>query len=728
MLHPPSDDLPSEKDETWNRGASIAHEILAHSSISMPPPLQSTASLPPLASSSRPHSAARSVSRSYAHPSMTLPPPAAHPHPHAHLSPSTKLRITVTVHALYLLALQVWPTDKGAAEGYWKDIISVGGTGVGTKEGEEVVERARRRVEGIHHKEGPGEAWHLAKQKGRGRKAKRGVTTGTVGMDALEGEARDALCEIWQEKREKEELWQAQAHASVSPPAVKVDRKGKGRARSSEEEQPSTSGSFAASSAITIRANGEHDHSRGPSSLSTSTISNSRTPRPSKFHFAQDPPDSYPSPPDTPGHSPPAEMPHEGHGIVASSSSFTNTIATEEPESYFPILPSTSPETSISTSRSLGSQAQLASTPLAPPRRIGSRASMASAHPLSPSSRLLSRVRSSASVSTLPPDFGSTRPAWSRQSSKAVGGVSLASSGGERVGRARSSTTCEGTPLLSAAESSSGWRSGWKSRLSSLKESSSRLIEGLKSNSSDGGPPSAAEVLRRMLEKDDESAGPGMEWAVLEEEGLETEHEGEHPEELNEEEDDQDRLDQQQFSDANLLAPPQPPFASGSNSGSRSPTSSGQHTPTLHLSPKSSKPRLQRLKSSISTRSFIDVTSAEPRYSSALTNPPTPERGSRSSSLVAAHQRRSFSSPDLPGAPRDMDPLLVELERKSRVGVKTVCATCGKKGLNYPKARGGQTYCSRDCRVKGLKVQETMEGRERNAMAAAARVSVAAQG
>ncbi|ORY88405.1 hypothetical protein BCR35DRAFT_13305 [Leucosporidium creatinivorum] len=434
VLHPPEEGESTPEDDLWTRGAAIAHEMLVHPSITVPPPLSSSRSMPPLSTSPR----TRSVSRSYAHPSTMLPPPtAAHPHPH--LSAITKLRITVTVHALYLLALQIWPTDQAAAEGYWKDIISIGGTGVGTKEGEEVVERARRRVDGIHRKEGPDEAWHVAKQRSRGRKPKRGVTTGTVGVDAL-GAGADALADIWREKREKEAEWKAHALAggAHSPPlVVKIDRKGKGKA-TSMDEQPPLSSSYANTSAITIRANGHPSTdglSRGPSSLSTSTISTSRTPRPSKFHFAPDPPNDYPSPPNTPGHSPPqppSEPPHEGHGIVGVAS-FTNTIATEEPESYFPPQVSTSPDTSISI-HSFAGDAKLCTLSL---RRKHSHTSLGGS--LSPSSKLLSRVRSSASVSTLPPDFGSTRPSspWAREPTTAIGGINFEGPSPLQAGRGR---------------------------------------------------------------------------------------------------------------------------------------------------------------------------------------------------------------------------------------------------------------------------------------------------
>lgn len=59
--------------------------------------------------------------------------------------------------------------------------------------------------------------------------------------------------------------------------------------------------------------------------------------------------------------------------------------------------------------------------------------------------------------------------------------------------------------------------------------------------------------------------------------------------------------------------------------------------------------------------------------------------------------------PPLPNPPNpvcQMDPLLAELEAKSRLNVQTECAICQKKGINFPKCPKCQLeFCSRACRV-----------------------------
>jgi hypothetical protein len=116
-----------------------------------------------------------------------------------------------------------------------------------------------------------------------------------------------------------------------------------------------------------------------------------------------------------------------------------------------------------------------------------------------------------------------------------------------------------------------------------------------------------------------------------------------------------------------------------------------------------------------SQRSFFDPTTASPRAARSQRNfthisdsngtrrgEGNEPRNSAVKRLLTASQRGSYSSPNL--LQREMDPLLKELERRSRVGVRTVCATCGKKGLNFPTAaKGGATFCSRECRVKAAK-------------------------
>jgi len=79
----------------------------------------------------------------------------------------------------------------------------------------------------------------------------------------------------------------------------------------------------------------------------------------------------------------------------------------------------------------------------------------------------------------------------------------------------------------------------------------------------------------------------------------------------------------------------------------------------------------------------VDLTTAprpSPSGSSPVTPPELDENG------------------EVPG-PLKIDPLLAALEAASRVNVKTRCAVCAKSGVNFPKARDGRTYCSRECRM-----------------------------
>ncbi|PLW34386.1 hypothetical protein PCANC_21703 [Puccinia coronata f. sp. avenae] len=53
-----------------------------------------------------------------------------------------------------------------------------------------------------------------------------------------------------------------------------------------------------------------------------------------------------------------------------------------------------------------------------------------------------------------------------------------------------------------------------------------------------------------------------------------------------------------------------------------------------------------------------------------------------------------------PAAHFKLDPVLADLEAKSRLNVQTECAICQKKGINYPKCPKCQLeFCSRACRV-----------------------------
>ncbi|KAJ4482159.1 hypothetical protein J3R30DRAFT_2133187 [Lentinula aciculospora] len=55
--------------------------------------------------------------------------------------------------------------------------------------------------------------------------------------------------------------------------------------------------------------------------------------------------------------------------------------------------------------------------------------------------------------------------------------------------------------------------------------------------------------------------------------------------------------------------------------------------------------------------------------------------------------------------PTDMNPILSELERKSKLCIEVAgCATCGKSGTDYPRcSKCGEMWCSRPCRLRGGK-------------------------
>ena len=51
-----------------------------------------------------------------------------------------------------------------------------------------------------------------------------------------------------------------------------------------------------------------------------------------------------------------------------------------------------------------------------------------------------------------------------------------------------------------------------------------------------------------------------------------------------------------------------------------------------------------------------------------------------------------------------INPILASLERKSKLCYQTICATCSKPGIDFPKCgRCGDMWCSRACRLKGGK-------------------------
>lgn len=280
-------------------------------------------------------------------------------------------------------------------------------------------------------------------------------------------------------------------------------------------------------------------------------------------------------------------------------------------------------------------------------------------------------------MSTLPPDFGryaqvasgwATGPTLAVQnqhhshSSPALRALAPGTNAG---GKAPDGDRTGASPAWrrAIANKLGRWRAGWAGPWEGRGEDGSK----------------AKEMLVEVLKRDEQSAGEGMYW------GTEEEHE-QLVEELNEE----------QSQDQEQRAPPSradshAPFSSvASSSGTRSPASPS--TPATSTSADSRPSITQR-------RSFIDPTapaahSPDPKQGNHFLRPPTGSSSRRR--RTAAHASSPLSG--APKAPVGTDPMLLELERKSRVGVKTRCAACGKQGYNFPATREGRTFCSRECR------------------------------
>lgn len=659
VLYPPQGDALAPRSvpaELWDRGANAATEALGHSYILTPisaGPLASSpeesrrhislSSNPTLSSSllSSSTSPGRTItSRSYTHPTSMIPPPLPPitrrgqkikpTRQHFLEAQNAKLRLTILVHLLYVLAVHSWPTDRSQAQVYWADIVTLGkdAGSIGTKEGDEMIDRARRRLDGANSSwasNQPDGAWQRAKQaKARGKNGQRSMAhSGGVLPDA------------------------SRADAEVAP-----------------QSSPTPELTI---SAITIRQaspvkNGSESHHP---SLPRSA---SRTPGP-KFHFA-----------------PEEELSgcDEAHGRnqMLSTGSYPSPPST--PPSFRPYTDSTAsdhvPATCLHESAEPGQDKKtgLSLQDQAPIRHVLS----------SPSARLLGRVKSSASVSTLPSDFTFGHPRTSLQSastSTIVAATPITSSG----------TLHRATSLKQSKPST--WTQSWKSGFARFRDTI------LPSTTENLPPPtphssSAMDALQDVLIRDELSAGPGMIWAdAIRDPAMESDVDCDSDRDL-------EGHESQTITSAIWKVTPQ------------STPHDLQHSPRLEIgvSVRPSEtlvpPPPRRLVSSRSQRSFFDPTTAAPRNPRVSRNDSNSGKtaehqddsetpGFAAKRLLAASQRGSYSSPNL--HQREMDPLLKELERRSRVGVRTVCATCGKKGLNFPTAsKGGATFCSRECRIR----------------------------
>lgn len=293
-------------------------------------------------------------------------------------------------------------------------------------------------------------------------------------------------------------------------------------------------------------------------------------------------------------------------------------------------------------------------------RRVGSSAS------LFQPPRLLRRVSSSASISTVPPNFGRPRAlgphafvvATAETGQIALNGVVAACS----TRRIVSSPLAQGTAVV---ENTGPYWSldGFRKGLSGIRRSAVTLLSRSRRVEKD-----SAALLRKVLERDDASAGPGMYWV---EEAL------------------VERVAESGCSShvASIDSPDMEASQRNSTSITPRPRALTRHRsffdPTTYSPARQISPPRKR------SIPQLVCTPATPQKDHLL--PPRPMTRRRS-------RRRSVSSTAATLPP--IDPFLAELERTSRVGVKTTCHQCGENGLNYsacPRCR--QTFCSRDCRV-----------------------------
>ncbi|GAA5904027.1 hypothetical protein JCM5296_002511 [Sporobolomyces johnsonii] len=749
-------------DALWARSSVVASSVLSHPSIAplvtsvtfsssnTPGTSYTQRTMSPSSSRSRRTS---SVSRSYTHPSSMLPDVSPAAGQGIHLTPTKKLQLTVAIHALYILALQAWSTPsspppssstspssqvangirislaspvspplpflalsshsvlptspqsgKALAESLFQliTLLTPPNGQIGIKEGDELISRAQRRLDAIRNADrGEEEPWRQAKKGRRSIGATMPTEAGPLesSADSVTGANEHAA-----------------EHSSGIPirPAIHA-------VASSSHSRPHSS-SYSNSSVLTVRPGG--------SSLG-------RTPRATgvaKFHFAPEEeveeveePESpgmeqqrqlalskeengsqnYPSPPNTP------PLPSAS---TSQALPFTTALASLSPPRP---APTASPSATRTSALSPPPASPLQSRFSLPPSRLPGRphraASVSSAHTgafsiLSqfkhdPTRSILRRVESTTSVSTVPPDFGATRlRPGDKGKGKAIDPEPLSASWGMGV-LARQGG---GGARLADVEHKAG--KSWLSRfwavsnlappLRERSSSSTRLLARVRPGA--GRNQSAVDELRGCLARHDEASQADfyvMDWGDADEEEEHIEGEG-------------------SSSPSPSLSGEEADGSSPALSGfSALPDSEQEDVPereTAHAEDVSSASTakvhrvasVSSFRTTKSKRSFVlsDPTST---LSDSFSSPQHPQHKSH-----RRHRRHASSGSSsgllsplsahtaLPPKPVPIDPLLLELERSSRVGVRTTCAACSKKGLNFPACTGCQkTYCSRACRV-----------------------------
>ncbi|GAA5912941.1 hypothetical protein JCM8208_002409 [Rhodotorula glutinis] len=747
----PSVDGSGANDDLWRRSATAAIKLLDHETVTVLflHPVQPP-SHPPFLSRSTSSRRSSSISRSFAHPSSTLPLDTDVKGTAASLlSPERKLKVTVAVHALYVLALQAWAVQHGSstspsslsatapaedpkhlAERYWSTIDRLAAPyapfgGIGIKEGDEIVQSTLRRLESMRHQDlGPDEPWRLAKKRGRQAPAAALATAAPAGAQQDEGSSavtiRPALApqlstssgsfggrtprgasfhlgaDVEEADAEEEDEDEA-ARAAASPASLDMPTQASRPVESAARSPP-----FALSP--------PHDLLVSPSSSSS---------KPSSSGHAGQP---YPSPPETP------PIASDAHAFYPDLQPRTSSTLSPPSSSTSRLQPLVSPSVGAFSSglprvTSVRSIASNRST-----------TSVLSSFKHDPLQRYLSgrlrRVGSSASICTAPPDLsGRTRVCRGKGKGKMVepepselfelrgGGV-----GGAALERARTRPSALAT--VEEAEPKTWLSRFWRSSRSALDEGGGLgAPAGLAAAAEEGAldrtrSSSAVHALKLALDRHDEASstmvmywGEGEYACREEEEVLAEDDEPVSPaaDKVTSPPASSLRFDEAQLSQADKLrssldAKQQPSTRQAARQRSfllTDPTSSSAsasaNTSLSRERTRSSRHARSREASANSSASSTHSTTADGHLA-----PPSPSKSGRRRRRRRPSSAGAPNSSDADGAPVPvaMDPLLLELERRSHIGLKTACAACGRRGLNFPACRKCKgTYCSRDCRV-----------------------------
>ncbi|KAK4057383.1 hypothetical protein OIO90_001452 [Microbotryomycetes sp. JL221] len=152
------------------------------------------------------------------------------------LRPETKQRLTIQVSALYILALQAWPRRRDSAFLFWQAVIDVAGSVggiIGSKEGDEIVSRAKQRIQTERES-----LW----QTDVAIKLSDGQTVDKIGHNSWPREAsEDALVEM---ARQRDEQARAKGTSSSASLGRTIGAKGARSEYPSPPETPQNSPPF----------------------------------------------------------------------------------------------------------------------------------------------------------------------------------------------------------------------------------------------------------------------------------------------------------------------------------------------------------------------------------------------------------------------------------------------------------------------------------------------------